>query len=394
MIKATTALRKLGQMKGRIWSVQGGQGAAKTFSILLILINHAAATSGQNIIIASEELSKMRLTVIKDFEQIMRSIEYFDPNAFLAGRKYTFPNGSKITFIGLDKDDIGKGLRSDVLFINEANKVSWETFREISTRAKRIIIDYNPNAMFWAHTELHERDDCETIVLTHEDNEHLSKEERAEIMRYKEKAYNADGSTASEYWLNKWRVYGLGLVGHLDGLVFPDIETVAAVPEDAELIGYGLDFGFTNDPTALIALYNWRGALVGDQLLYATNLTNPDIAERVLKIEGFDMYGEIIADNAEPKSITELQNKGLNVWKSKKGRDSINAGIDILKRYKIYLTERSKQWIDESRRYSWAVDRATGKATNKPVDKFNHAWDAARSVALFFLVEDNYLKAG
>ena len=175
MIKQTTALRRIAGLTKRIKVIQGGQGAGKTFSILILIINHASSNPDKDIYIASQELSKMRITVIKDFIKIMRSFGIFDKNNWKGGKEYEFTNKSKITFIGLDKEDVGKGLRSDLIFLNEANKTKFETYRELTTRAKQVIIDFNPNNEFWAHTEVLDRPDAEFLLLTYKDNEYLDK---------------------------------------------------------------------------------------------------------------------------------------------------------------------------------------------------------------------------
>ena len=189
-IGTTTALNKILGLRKRIRVIQGGQGSSKTYSILMILIDYAANNEKKDIYVASKELSKMKITVIKDFKNIMFEFGLFNPYKWnKQNSQYTFPNKSTITFIGLDKEDIGKGLRSDVVFMNEANKVPFETYRELTSRAKNVYIDYNPNSEFWAHTDVLNRDDADFIILTYKDNEYLSKEEVREIEINREKAY-------------------------------------------------------------------------------------------------------------------------------------------------------------------------------------------------------------
>src|SRR5882757_3677908 len=184
-LQATTALRKISALRKKIWCIQGGQGAGKSVSILIILANHASNNLNKEIFIASDELSKMRITIIKDFIKVMQSFGIFDRSRWTDGVLYRFANGSFIRFIGLDKEDIGKGLRSDVIFVNEANKVKFDTYRELTSRAKRVIIDFNPNKRFWFQNEVLTRDDCDFIKLTYKDNEYLSIEEKNEILGYK-----------------------------------------------------------------------------------------------------------------------------------------------------------------------------------------------------------------
>jgi len=240
-MKTTTALRKIAGLKKKIKVIQGGQGASKTYSILMLLINHASSQENREIFVASDELTKMRLTVIKDFKNIMKGFEVFNPNLFLGGTLYNFPNGSFIKFIGLDKEDMGKGLRCDVMFVNEGNKIKFETYRELTSRAKQVIIDYNPNTKFWVHEEIIPRPDADFIILTYKDNEYLSEEEVFEIERYYEKGYNKEGEVINEYWANKHRVYALGQEGFVDGVIFQNWKTGDF--DETIPIMYGMDFG-------------------------------------------------------------------------------------------------------------------------------------------------------
>ncbi len=228
-MKQTTAIRKISKLKKRIWVIRGGQGAGKTISLLIVIINHASSNANREIIIASEELSKMRLTIIKDFVKVMKSFNLYKKDRFLAGTLFRFQNGSFIQFIGLDKENIGKGLRCDVLYLNEANKTTFEKCREILSRAKRVMLDYNPNSHFWVDEHIIPREDAEELVLTYKDNEFLSKEEVYEIENYKRlgfknpdlEFYDFEENIKSAYWANKWRVYGIGQYGHVDGRILP-----------------------------------------------------------------------------------------------------------------------------------------------------------------------------
>jgi phage terminase large subunit len=210
-------------------------------------------------------------------------------------------------------------------------------------------------------------------VLTYKDNEALDESIIKEIEKAKDKA------ATSDYWANWWKVYGLGEVGTLQGVVYEDWKQCDTIPEDAKLVSHGMDFGFTNDPTTLIAVYKSDGKLWVRELLYRTNMTNNDIGN-YLKSLNFNR-NELICDSAEPKSIEELRLQGFNVHPAIKGADSIKIGIDILKRYDLMITKDSTNLIKELRGYTWDKDN-TGKYTGKPIDTFNHALDALRYVAL------------
>lgn len=383
-MEQTTALRKISSLKKKIWVIRGGQGSGKSISILILLCNHASSKPNKEILIVSEELTKMRLTIIKDFKKVMQSLGLFEAHRFLAETLYRFPNGSFIKFIGLDKDDIGKGLRSDVAFFNEVNKVNVESYRQIASRTKRVIMDYNPDREFWVDTEIRTRPDCDFLQLTFEDNEMLPKEEREEILNYKRQGYNEDGSIKNSYWANIWRVYGLGEIGALEGVVFSNWTEIETLPKEARLVGYGLDFGYSNDPTALVAAYVYNGQRIYDQVIYQKGLLNSDIAN-IMKQHGITRGHTIYADSAEPKSIEELNRYGFNVKPVQKGSDSIRFGIGIMQQNDFLVTSRSTDFIKELNSYCWS-----DKKQNTPVDAMNHMVDAARYLEMMLALKPAY----
>lgn len=380
MLQATTALRKIAALRKRIRAIRGGQGSAKTTSILILLINHASAVPDREIFIVSAELTKMRITVIKDFVKLMKVACIFNALRFLAGTLYRFPNGSFIRFIGLDKEDIGKGLRCHVVYFNEINKVDRETYRQISSRAEQVFMDYNPDAEFFVDEDVIPRDDCDFLQLTFEDNEMLSEVERNEILMYQELGYNSDGTIKNKYWANLWQVYGLGNIGNLQGVVFDNWGLIDEIPGGVERVCYALDWGFTNDQTGLIDMYKKGDDLYVDELIYQTGLTNPMIAKLMREL-GVGEYDEVVADSAEPKSIAEINAEGFNLVPAHKGPDSVRVSINILQRYRIWVTKRSTNLQKELRAYIWKTD-VNGKALGEPIDKNNHLIDPLRYGAL------------
>lgn len=389
MIQKTTSLLKISQLKKRIKVIRGGQGAGKTISILILLINHAASKPNREILILSAELTKMRLTVIKDFVKLMRLIGIYDDSRFLAGTLYRFPNGSFIKFIGLDKSDVGKGLRSDVAYFNEVNKIDFESYRQVASRAGQVYADYNPDAEFYIDTDVIGREDCDFLQLTFRDNELLSESERNEILLYQKNGYNEDGTIKNEYWANLWNVYGLGNIGSLQGVVFNNWQTCDAIPTDAEFIAYGMDWGFTSDPTTLIAVYRLNKDLYLNELIYQTGLTNSDIIVKFQQL-GVTRQQIIVADSAEPKSIEDIRRAGYRIEGAKKGADSIRNSIDTLQQHKIFITKTSLNAIKEANSYRWAVD-SYGKTLNVPEDSNNHFWDSVRYVALNRLKKSTFI---
>lgn len=362
----TTAIRKMAAMSKRIKGVPGGTSAGKTFGILPILISKAAKYPNKEISVVSESIPHLRRGALKDFMKIMRETKRWREGAFnKAFLKYTFANGSYIEFFSADQPDRLRGARRDILYINECNNVTWEAYQQLSIRTKdEIWLDFNPTREFWYHTELKGDPDFQEVVLTYKDNEALSENIIREIEKAKDKAQH------SEYWANWWKVYGLGQLGSLEGVIFDNWKTIPAIPEDARLIGAGLDFGYSNDPTAIIEVYKYNDKRILHERLFRKGLVNSEIAAYIPRTT-------VYADSAEPKSIEEIRRLGHDIRPVEKGRDSIKFGIQIMQQQDYLITESSTNLINELRTYCWDTDK-TGKALNKPIDDFNHGIDAAR----------------
>ena len=376
MLIKTTAQDKIAALRKRIRIVRGGTSASKTFSIIPFLIDYAYKNKNSEISIVAETIPHLRRGAIRDFLKIMDLIGWFEPaNWNKSSLTYNFDNGSFIEFFSADNPSKLRGARRDVLFINECNNVNFESYYQLAIRTRKFIyLDYNPVAEFWVDTELVKDKDAERITLTYKDNEAL------DIPLVKEIEKARDKAATSSYWANWWNVFGLGQIGSLQGVVFDNWQQVASVPTDAKLLGFGMDFGFTNDPTTLIAVYKTNNQLYFDEVLYRTNMTNLDIGN-FMKSENINRPLEIVADSAEPKSIEELRRQGFLITPAKKGADSIKIGIDILKREPFFVTQNSINLIKELRSYVWATDR-DGKLTGNPIDHSNHAIDAMRYFAL------------
>lgn len=387
MLQKTTAQKKIAALKGRYRIVQGGTSSSKTFSIIPLLINHAIQHPMTEISVVAESLPHLKRGAMRDFLKIMEWCNIFNDNNFnRSGLKYTFNNGSFIEFFSADAPEKMKGARRHVLFVNEANNIKHETFVQLAIRTSDFIFaDYNPSEDFYLTTEYINDPDASHVVLTYKDNEALDES----IVKELEKA--RDKAATSEYWANWWRVYGLGLVGKIQGLVFQNWHVCKEIPEGANYMGSGLDWGFTNDPTTLIDVYMQGGDLYLFEYLYSSGLTNNDIITRI-KSESRYLSKFIIADSAEPKSIAELQNAGISILGAKKGAGSINFTIDILQRYKIYIHESSLNVIKEFRSYKWQVD-GNGKPTNIPIDHMNHSIDALRYFAGYYLSSNGATRA-
>jgi phage terminase large subunit len=368
MLTKTTAQNKISNLKKRVRIVQGGTSSSKTFSIIPLLIQYAIQTPNSEISIVAESIPHLRRGAIKDFIKIMQWTSNFkDDNWNKSNLIYTFSNGSYIEFFSADMPDKLRGARRDILFINECNNVTFESYQQLSIRTKKFIyLDYNPTNEFWVHTELLSDLNSDFVILTYKDNEALDKAIVSEIERAKDKALT------SSYWANWWNVYGLGQIGSLEGVIFNNWKQIDTIPNDAKLLGTGIDFGYTNDPTAIIEVYKWNNQRILNEICYQTQLSNAQISKYITnRLPCF-------CDSAEPKSIAELRRLGLNATGVKKGADSINFGIQIMQEQDYLITKSSTNLINEFRKYSWDKDKRTGSQTNKPIDMFNHAMDAVR----------------
>lgn len=392
--QVTTALKKLSDIGGRVRVIQGGTSAGKTYGILPILIDYATRHPKAEISVVSESIPHLRKGAMRDFLKIMQETgrfitDHWNKSTFT----YTFTNGAFIEFFSADSQDKVRGPRRDVLYINECNNIDFETYNQLAIRTRQNIwLDYNPTSEFWANTELSDGD-TSRLILTYKDNESLPDNLVKEIEKARQKAFFdemavdlfAENNIKSAYWANWWKVYGMGEVGSVQGVVFTNWDIVNAIPANARLLGYGMDFGFTNDPTTLVALWKMDGELYVNEVCYRKGMKNDDIAAE-LKRNNIQRIDTIIADNAEPKSIAEINSYGYNVQPCYKGE--INFGIDLLLQFSMHVTSESTNMIKELRNYVWETTK-DGTKTGKPIDEYNHLIDALRYIGTKVLARQN-----
>lgn len=353
-------------MTARIRAVQGGTSASKTVSIILVLINLAQSDKTPTLTsIMSESMPHLKRGAMRDFLQIMKEHEYFEDGRWnKSDFTYTFETGSKIEFFSVDQPDKVRGPRRDRGFLNEANNNPYETFDQLEVRTKEFFfIDWNPTNEFWYYTDVAgKRNDVEHIILTYKDNEALD----PEIVKSIEQRMGRVG------W---WQVYGLGLLGEVEGKIYKDWKIIDDLPHEAKLERVCLDFGYSNDPSAIVGLYKHNGGYIFDEWAFMKGLSNKQIADIILNKNTNKSL--TVADSAEPKSIDEIASYGVTIIGGEKGKDSVAHGIQIVQRQRISVTKRSVNIIKEYRNYLWQTDR-NGKILNVPEHQFSHSMDAIR----------------
>jgi len=369
-MQPTTATRKIAAAasKGRIVVVQGGQGAGKTYSILLLVINHLLWKPGQLFTVVAESVPKLKRGPILDFKKILRSVKRYDAaNWNATDKRYTFANGSVLEFVSGDNPDKYRGARRQGLFLNEADSLTFDLFTQMESRtAGPVLIDYNPSAEFWVHTEVVNRDDAAFLILTYLDNEYLPTEERDNIERAREKA------ETSQYWANWWRVYGLGQIGRVDGLVYKEWTEEDEVRGD--YLGTGLDFGFDH-AMAVVDVYRTPDGYLLDEVFYGSGHTALDV---VPFLEGKD----VVADVESTGAVQMLRDHGVSIMPAKKGPGSVLEGINLIAGSGLIVTKQSVNIKKELRSYAWMVDKAGRTVPGRVVKENDDALDAARMVVL------------
>lgn len=333
-------------------------------SIIIYLIARAQSDSKPTLTsIVSESFPHLKRGAIRDFLAIMSEHQYFrDERWNKTDYTYTFETGSKIEFFSVDQPGKVRGPRRDRLFINEANNISYETFEQLEVRTKEfVLLDWNPVSEFWYYTEVEgKREDIEHLILTYKDNEGLDKS----IIQAIEQRKNRKD------W---WKVYGLGQLGEVEGKIYRDWQIIDTVPHEARLVRYGMDFGYSNDPSAIVAIYEYNGGYIFDEIAFQKGLSNKQLADIIQSQE----QAMVIADSAEPKSIDEIMSYGVSILPSKKGRDRKRNEIQFVQGLRCSVTKRSVNIIKEYRNYLWMVDK-DGKVLNEPEHQFSHSMDAIR----------------
>lgn len=355
---------------------KGSTRSSKTYSLLQLLLHIAQTTGTPKVIsIVSESMPHLKKGCIRDFKEILQNEGIWNDKQWNATDKIYRLNGSQIEFFSAENPAKVHGPSRDILYINECINVDYEIYRQLAIRTTgTIFLDCNPSFEFWLDEKVLASDTARLIHSTYRDNEYLSPEQISEI----------ESNRNDHDW---WRVYGEGLTGALTGTVIRNWDIKQQMPDTYKKRWIGIDFGFTNDPTAIVDIRLAEGELWIDQLLYAKGYDNVMIA-KTLAENDIPRDTPIVADSAEPKSIKEITAFGWKVESAWKGKDSIATGLSVLNRYHKHVTARSTDIISEYRNYRWKLNEM-GEPTNTPIDRYNHAIDAQRYVCLNKLLERN-----
>jgi phage terminase large subunit len=343
----------------------GGTRSSKSYSCMQYCIVQALQQP-HIVTVVRKTVPSLKRTIMKDFKDIMKTIGIWDSESFnITDRVYTFSNGSVIQFVSTDDAEKLRGIKSDILFIDEANEIDEESYFQLSIRtAYKILLAYNPTVS--PYSWLRQMDECDRYVTTYKDNPYLDKSiiKGIEDLQHKNEKY--------------WKIYGLGEFAPNDKAIY-NFQIVDEMPV-CELVGFGMDFGFSNDPTALIAVHKQGDMLYLRELMYETGLVTKDILDRLSTLN-IDPSEEIWCDSAEPRLIEEIYRGGFNAKPVKKGPDSIRFGISVLQNYGLAVEKKSQNLINELYSYEYITDKY-GYVTDRPQDMMNHLMDAMRYVAL------------
>lgn len=340
-------------------AVSGGTGASKTYSIMEILVDYAQSNKNKRIDVVSESFPHLEAGVIEDLKNILKDRNYWNDDLWNETKHlYTFETGTALKFISFDKIGKAHGPRRDVLFLNECNFIPWLIADQLMTRTREIVfLDWNPSEDFWFYEEiLGKLKDLDFMgeegnfpPLTFLDNEALSKIETEKILAHKHNK-------------NWWRVYGKGLRGEIENRIYTGWRFIDEIPHEARLERRWLDFGFTNDPSAIGEVYAYNNSWILNERLYRKGMSNKQLADSLNAYESPQVL--VVADSAEPKSIAEIAAYGVNIVGCKKGKDSVNAGIQLVQDQPISVTKSSLNIIKEYKNYLWMTDK-NGKTLNE-----------------------------
>ena len=358
--------------------LEGGSRSSKTYSIIQFWILYAQANNGRSrrVIVSRLKGTWLTATVIKDFIDILKDYGLYNKknhNKSVGSGVYTLFT-TEFWFLGLDNDQRIHGMKSDAFWINEAVEASFDDYAQLMQRCSGFcILDYNPSYdEHWIYDKLCRRAKTFYNHSTMLNNPLIPQNAKEQILSYEPTEYNIQQGTADK---RKWQIYGLGKRASLEGLIYQKWSYCSEIPSVIHKRGYGIDFGFTNDYTAVVECAFRDNTLWLDEVCYKTHMETKDIVRLFKDIEP----RRIISESADPRLVQEIRNSGANIIPVKKGGGSIEASISVIQGYKIFVTERSVNLIKELKNYTWAFDEKTKKFHNQPADgQDDHLLDAFR----------------
>lgn len=345
-------------------SEQGSSRSGKTYNTLIWLVSLCLRVPNTSVSICRETLTALKASAMRDFIEILHTINVYDDKRYnKSDHIYSFSNGSWVEFFGCDNEQKLRGRKRQILYVNEANEISYYEWTQLQLRTTKFtIIDYNPSFSddHWI-CDVNKDPRTYHFITTYKDNFFLEEKVKEEI--------------ESLQWKNKslWQIYGLGLQAIVEGLVFPKYELIDEFPEHCKKVGIGMDLGYSSDPTAIVKCGYDGVALFLDELCYRTEMLTSDIIRELKKVQDL----KVISESADPRLVQEVYRAGINIHPVKKYPNSIEAGIMTIQGMKIFITKHSVNLIKEAKNYTYQQDK-DGKWLNKPIDAYNHCWDAIR----------------
>lgn len=349
-------------------SEQGSSRSGKTYNTLIWLVSLCLRVPNTSVSICRETLTALKASAMRDFIEILHTINVYDDKRYnKSDHIYSFSNGSWVEFFGCDNEQKLRGRKRQILYVNEANEISYYEWTQLQLRTTKFtIIDYNPSFSdeHWI-CDVNKDPRTYHFITTYKDNFFLEQKVKEEI--------------ESLQWKNKslWQIYGLGLQAIVEGLVFPKYELIDEFPEHCKKVGIGMDLGYTNDPTAIVKCGYDGVALFIDELCYRTEMLTSDIIRELRKVQQY----KVVSESADPRLVQEVYRGGINIHPVVKFGGSVEAGLTKMQELKIYITKRSTNVIKEFKNYTYQQDKE-GKWLNKPIDAYNHAIDATRYYVL------------
>ncbi len=378
MLQTTKVFKALGTARhagSTVISAQGSSRSSKTYNILIWLIVFALKNAGVRISIVRATLPALKRSTLVDFRDIMCKMGIFDDRNFNKSELiYTLENGSWIEFFSADSEQKLRGSKRDVLYVNEANELKFIQWQQLKMRTTRFaVIDYNPSFTdeHWICTLNKEPKTCH-FISTYKDNPFLEQVvvDEIESLEHKNKSL--------------WQVFGLGQMGIVEGLIFTNVEIITEIPAFVKKKYIGIDFGYTNDPTAIVEAAFHDSNIYLDEICYRTKMLTSDIIRELKPYS----HHKVIAESADPRLIQEIRNAGINIHPVVKGDGSVMEGITKMLEYKLCITNRSVNAIKEFRNYTYAQDK-DGRFINYPIDANNHIPDATRYIVLSEILGKN-----